>query len=105
MRIISWLRKKKLERQKKGQVRRLSEIRTSLRKLKTRDIRMRLAIQSELTRIRELKKQLNKVKSEEELRFWRSLFNMCIPSFKALLSASQQNTKTRRFKKGSKKQF
>ena len=105
MRIILWLRRKKLERRKKGQARRLSEIRTSLQKLKTQDIRMRLAIQSELTRIRELKKQLNKVKSEEELRFWYSLFNMCIPSFKALLSASQQHTKTRRLKKGGKKQF
>ncbi len=103
MRIIVWLRQKKLERRKKGLARRLSEIRTRLQKLKTPEPRMRFAIQSELERIRELKKQLNKVKSEEELRFWHSLFNMCVPSFKALLSASQAHTKTRRLKKDGKK--
>ena len=103
MGIIAWLRQRSLERRKKGYAGRLSEIRTSLQKLKTRDPRMRFSIQSELERIRELKKQLNKVKSEEELRFWHSLFNMCIPSIKALLSASQTNTKTRRLKKSSKR--
>ena len=103
MRIIVWLRQRRLERRKRGQARRLSEIRTSLQKFKPQDIRIRFAIQSQLARIRELKKQLNKVKSEEELRFWHSLFNMCAPSFKALLSASPTNTKKRRLKKGSKK--
>ena len=103
MSIISWLRQRRLEGRKKGQTRRLSEIRASLQKLKTRDPRMRYEIKSQLERIRELKKQLNKVKSEEELRYWHSLYNMCAPSFKALLSVSQAQTKTRRLKKGSKR--
>ena len=102
MRILAWLRRRRLERRKKGQAHRLSEIQTSLRKYKTRDIRMRLAIQSQLKRIRELKKELSKVKSEEELRSWHSLFKMCAPSFKVLLGASHINTKTRILKKGSK---
>ena len=103
MGIIAWLRRRSLERRKKGYAGRLSEIRTNLRKLKTPDPRMRFAIQSELARIRELKKQLNKVKSEEELRFWYSLFNMCVPSFKALLSFSRPHTQMRKIKKGGKK--
>ncbi len=103
MRIIAWLKQRRLERRKEGQTRRLSEIRTNLQKLKPRDLRMRSAIQSELTRIRELNKQLKKVKSEEELRFWNSLFNMCVPLFKALLSTSQAHPKTIRLKKDGKK--
>jgi hypothetical protein len=98
-----WLRQKRLERRKKIQARRLSEIQTGLQNFRARDIRVRFEVKSQLIRIRELKKQLNKVKSEEELRFWRSLFNMCVPSFKALLSASQKTTQTRRLKKGVKK--
>ena len=103
MGIISWLRRRRLERRKENEAHRLFKIRTSLRKLKTTDPRMRFAIQSELARIRELKKQLKKVKSEEELRFWYSLFNMCVPSFKALLSFSRPHTQTRKIKKGGKK--
>ena len=64
---------------------------------------MRSMIEPELVRIRELKKQLNKVKSEEELRFWLSLFNMCVPVFDALLNTSQAQTKTRKPKKRTKK--
>ena len=64
---------------------------------------MRSMIEPELVRIRELKKQLNKVKSEEKLRFWLSLFNMCVPVFDALLNTSQAHTKTRKPKKHTKK--
>jgi len=64
---------------------------------------MRSIVQPELLRIRELEKMLNKVKSEEKLRFWRSLFNMCVPVFEVLLDASSAQTKTRRLKKDSKK--
>ena len=64
---------------------------------------MRSMIEPELVRIRELKKQLNKVKSEEELRFWLSLFNMCVPVFDALLNTSQAHTKMKTSKRGSKK--
>ncbi len=103
MGITAWLRQKRLERKKKGQARRLAEVRISLQKLRTREPLMRPMIQPELARISELGKQLNKVKSEEELRFWRSLFKMCVPLFKALLSASPADTKTRRPRKDVKK--
>ena len=103
MGIIAWLRKRRLEKRKREQAQRLSEIRTGLKKFKPRDIRMRFAIEAQLVRVGELRKQLNKVKSEKELRFWHSLFDMCAPSFRALLSASPTSTKTRRLKKGSKK--
>jgi len=103
MGIISWLKKKRLESRKKGQAQRLSEIRASLKKIKTHDYRMRYEIKSQLERIRELKKQLKQVKGQEELKYWYSLLNMCAPSFKALLNASPAQTKTRRLKKSSKK--
>ncbi len=103
MGIIAWLRQKKLERRKKAPALRLSEIRTSLQKLKPLDLRMRSAIQSELIRVRELNKQLKKVKSEEELRYWHSLFSMCLPTLKALLGTSQAHPKTIRLKKDGKK--
>ena len=64
---------------------------------------MRSMIEPELGRIRELKKQLNKVKSEEKLRFWLSLFNMCMPVFDALLNASPAHTKTTEIRKHPKK--
>ena len=64
---------------------------------------MRAMIEPELARIRELAKQLNKVKSEEELRFWLSLFDMCVPVFDTLLNTSQAYTKTGRPEKRTKK--
>ncbi len=103
MGIIAWFRKRRLQRRKKSQALQLSEIRTGLQKLRTREPRMRSMIQSELARIQELKKQLNKVKSEDELRFWLSLFNMCVPVFNALLNTSQPRTKTTKPKKHRRK--
>ncbi|MFC1984563.1 hypothetical protein ACFLU0_00915 [Chloroflexota bacterium] len=103
MRIIAWFRERGLQRRKRSQARRLSEIRANLQKLRAREPRMRSMIQAELMRIRQLKKQLDKVKSEEELRFWLSLFNMCIPLFKVLLGASQSHAKTRKLKRGDQK--
>jgi len=94
MGIIAWLKRRRLEKRKEKQARRLVEIRTSLQKLGRREPMMRPVIQPELGRIRELKKQLKQVKSEEELRFWHSLFNMCAPAFGALLNISQENTKS-----------
>jgi hypothetical protein len=93
MGIIVWLKRKRLERGKENQARRLAEIRSGLQKLRRREPLMRVVIEPELARIRELKKQLNRVKSEEELRFWRSLFEMCAPAFGALLNTPQGNTK------------
>ena len=60
-------------------------------------------IEPELERIRELRKQLNKVKNEEKLRFWLSLFDMCLPVFDALLSASPTLSETKTPKIRSKK--
>jgi len=102
MGIVAWFRKRRLQRRKRNQALRLSEIRTSLQRIKRRQPRMRSMIEPELTRIRELKKQLTKVKSEEELRFWLSLFNMCVPVFDALLNTSQAHTKTTKPKKHHK---
>ncbi len=92
-----------MQRRKKGQALRLSEIRTGLQQIKRREPRMRSMIEPELMRIRELKKQLNKVKSEDELRFWLSLFTMCVPVFDTLLNNSQAHPKTRKPKKRTKK--
>jgi len=103
MGIIAWFRKRRLRRRKKSQALRLSEIRTSLQKIERRQPRMHSIIEPELARLRELKRQLTKVKSEEELRFWLSLFNMCIPVFNALLNTSQAHTKMKTSKRGSKK--
>ena len=103
MRIIAWLRQRSLERRKKGYTHRLSEIQTSLQKLRTREPVIRSLIKPELARIRELKKQLKQIKSEKELQFWCSLFNMCVPLFEALLKSSQTNNNTRRLKKDPKK--
>jgi len=94
MGIVAWFRKRRLQKRKRNQVLRLSEIRTGLQRIKRRQPQMRSMIEPELTRIRELKKQLTKVKSEEELEFWLSLFNMCVPVFDALLNTSPLHTKT-----------
>ena len=99
MGIVAWFRKRRLQRRKRNQALRLSEIRTSLQRIKRRQPRMHSMIEPELTRIRELKKQLTKVKNEEELRFWLSLFNMCVPVFDALLNTSPTHTKTRKLRK------
>ena len=99
MGIVAWFRKRRLQRRKRNEALRLSEIRTSLQRIKRRQPRMHSMIEPELTRIRELKKQLAKVKSEEELRFWLSLFNMCVPVFDALLNTSPAHTKARKLRK------
>ena len=64
---------------------------------------MRSIIEPELARIRELKRQLTKVKSEEELHSWFSLFKMCVPVFDTLLNTSWAQTKTKTSKRGDKK--
>ncbi len=99
MGIIAWFRKRRLQRQKNSQVLQLSEIRTSLQKIKRREPRMRSMIEPELIRIRELKRQLTKVKSEKELKFWLSLFNMCVPVFDVLLNTPHEHTKARKPRK------
>ncbi len=94
MGIIAWLKRKRLEKRKEKQGRRLAEIRSGLQRLGRREPMMRPVVTPELGRIRELKKQLKRVKSEEELRFWHSLFEMCAPLFEALLNTPQGKTKS-----------
>ena len=103
MGIIAWFRKRRLQRRKKSQALRLFEIRTGLQRIKRREPRMRSMVEPELIRIRELKRQLTKAKSEEELQFCFSLFNMCVPVFDALLNTSQTQTKKGKSKKRCKK--
>ena len=103
MGIIAWFRERRLQRRKQSQALRLSEIRTSLQKIKRRQPRMRSMIEPQLMRLQELKRQLTKVKSEEELRFWLSLFNMCIPVFDTILNTSHPRTKSLNPKKHRKK--
>ena len=103
MGIIAWLRQKKLERRKKALTLRLSEIRTNLRHIRPQGYKMRSVIQSELIRIRELNKQLRKVKSKKELQYWHSLFSMCLPTLNALLGTSLVHIKTKKLKKDGKK--
>ena len=94
MDIIAWFRNRRLKRRKKSQALRLSEIRTSLLKIKRRQPQMSSMIEPELIRIRELNRQLTKVKSEDELRYWLSLFKMCVPVFNVLLNTLQMDIKT-----------
>ena len=103
MGIIAWFKKRRLHGRKKSQDLRLSEIRTGLQKIQRRQPRMRPMIQPELARVRELKKQLNKVNSEEEMKFWLSLFNMCIPVFDVLLNTAQAENKKGKSNKYRKK--
>ncbi|MFC2017572.1 hypothetical protein ACFLUD_04085 [Chloroflexota bacterium] len=104
MRIIQWLIRKRLERQVKAQARRLSEIRSNLRKLQARRPQFRLMVQPELTRLAELAKQLRKVKNREELQLWSSRFAMCLPTLRVVLDIVQELPETRKKRrKGSRK--
>ncbi len=104
MGIIAWLKKKGVERRKKDYAHRLAEIQAGLQRLKTRDPRIRYALESQRARIRELRKQLHRVKSLEELRSWQSLFTMCLPSFKALTVTAPPQTGKGSAKKRVRKQ-
>ncbi len=90
MRIIQWLMRRRLERQKKARTRRLSEIRSRLRRLRPQGPQLSSMVQLELTRLAELAKQLRKVKSREELRLWSSRFDMCLPTLRVVLDIAQE---------------
>jgi hypothetical protein len=79
-----------LERQKSRQAIVLSAARTDLRRLRSRAPEMRSVIEPELARLRELSRRLRKVKSGEEMRQWRALFEMCLPGFRAPLRVAEQ---------------
>lgn len=94
MRIGSWIIQRHLQIQKEKQDRKLDEVRKGLRKVQTRSPQLRSMVQPELERIRQLSRQLKKVKSREDLRRWRSLYKMCLPAFEATLNLAPQRTVT-----------
>lgn len=93
MGIIAWFRNRKLQKQKRNQTLQLTEIRTRLQKLNRQQPQMHPMIEPELGRLRELTRHLRKVKNEEDMKSWLSLYDMCAPVFNMLLNTSQSKTK------------
>jgi Xaa-Pro aminopeptidase len=89
MGIISFVERKYLQGQKERQARKLAEIRKGLRKMQSSSPQLRSIAKPELTRVDELLRQLRKVRSREDLRQWRSLYEMCSPAFEAALNLSR----------------
>ena len=94
MRIIKWLEQKYLQGRKERQARKLAEVRKGLRKLQSGSPQLRSMVQPELARVDELKKSLRKVRSMEDLRRWRSLYEMCLPAFEAALNLLKPRPRT-----------
>lgn len=92
MRIDSWIIQKHLQIQKEKQARKLDEMRKGLRKLQSGSPQLRSIVQPELERIRQLLKQLKKVRSRKDLRRWRALYKMCLPAFEATLNLAKPRT-------------
>ncbi|HEY32977.1 MAG TPA: hypothetical protein G4O10_07720 [Dehalococcoidia bacterium] len=94
MGIIKFVGQKYLQTQKATQVRKLAEVRKSLRKMRSGSPQQRSMVKLELTRLDELSKQLHKVKSREDMKRWRSLYEMCRPAFEAALNLSKPKPRT-----------
>ena len=94
MGIANWIVQKHLQIQKEKQDRKLDEVRKDLRRVQTRSPQMRSTVQPELERVRQLSRQLKKVRSREDLKRWRALYAMCQPAFEAALNMAQPRTKT-----------
>ena len=105
MGVIKFLERKYLQGQKERQARKLAQVRKGLRKLQTGSPQLRSVAKLELTRVDELRKQLRKVKSREDLQRWRSLYEMCRPAFEAALNLSRPHSRTgkKRTKSSSRK--
>ena len=105
MKISSWIIEKHLQIQKEKQTRKLDEVRKGLRRVQSRSPQLRSMVQPELERVRQLARQLKKVRSREDLRSWHGLYKMCLPAFEATLNLSQPRPGTgkRRSKSGSRK--
>ena len=94
MGIIGFVEQKYLQGQKERQGRKLTEVRKGLRKLQTGSPQQRSMAKLELTRVDELRKQLRRVRSREDLRRWRSLYDMCRPAFEVALNLSRPRKRT-----------
>ncbi len=104
MGIIRFVERKYLQGQKERQARKLAEVRKGLRKMQSGSPQLRSMAKLELTRVDELRKQLRKVRRREDLRRWRSLYEMCRPAFEAALNLSRPHSRTgRRWTKSSKR--
>ncbi len=103
MGIIAWLRRKWLDRQIRHRTQRLSEIRSGLQALRRRGPEMRAMVEPEQARVRELAKQLKKVKTRDELRRWNSLLEMCLPGLQAPLKIARTRPETQKKKRRNRK--
>jgi hypothetical protein len=104
MGIIGFLEQKYLKGQKERQARKLTEVRKGLRKMQSGSPPLRSIAKPELARVDELRRQLRKVRSREDLRQWRSLYEMCQPAFEVALSLSRPRPGTiKRRAKSSKR--
>jgi hypothetical protein len=101
MQIGNWIIQRYLQIQKKKQDRKLNEIRAGLRRVQSASPQLSAMVRPELERVRQLSRQLRKVRSREDLKRWRSLYEMCQPAFEATLNvAPARKTTGKRRKKG-----
>jgi len=105
MEIIKRLGQEYLRRQKAAQTRKLAEVRKGLRKMRSGSPQLRSMATTELVRVDELSKNLRRVKNREDMRRWRSLYEMCRPAFGTVLKLSRPRPKTvkKRAKSSSRK--
>ena len=102
MGIIKRLGQEYLRRQKTAQTRKLAEVRKGLRKMQSGSPQLRSMVTTELARVDELSKSLRRVKNREDMRRWRSLYEMCRPAFEAALKLSKPRPRPRTVKKRTK---
>ena len=105
MGIGNWIIQKHLQIQKEKQGRKLDELRKGLRKTQSRSPQLRSMVQPELERVRQLSRQLKKVRSREDLKRWRGLYAMCLPAFTAAINltppkADKSKRQTQKRRKG-----
>ena len=86
MRIGNWIVEKHLQIQKEKQERKIDEVRKGLRKTQSRSPQLRSMVQPELERVRQLSRQLKKVRNRDDLKRWRGFYEMCLPAFTAAIN-------------------
>ncbi|UCB43411.1 MAG: hypothetical protein JSV77_01820 [Dehalococcoidales bacterium] len=96
MGLIKFVEKKYLQGHKERQMRKLDVVRKGLRRMQTGSPQLRSMAKLELERINQLSKQLRKVKSREDMKRWRSLYEMCRPAFEAALNLSKPRPRAKK---------
>ena len=96
MGIIGLVERKYLQGQKEKQAQKLAEVRKSLRKTQSGSPQLRSMVQPELERVRQLSTQLRKVRSREDLKSWRALYEMCRPAFEVTINLAPPKKTTRK---------